>query len=135
MATAERTTWRTRLGAALAGAGIVWALTVVVWLFAPGSAEPSKPQGVEALASIDGTLVVVEEERLVLRTFEALDGRREVEFVVRSADRRNFDLAHLRSHSSIALPARIYYEREAGRYFAVYKEDAPANSRRDAQDE
>ena len=40
----------------------------------------------------------------------------------------NFDIAHLQSHSSVALPTRLYLERSGGRYFAVYKEDAPANS-------
>ena len=43
-------------------------------------------------------------------------------------DDRYFDLAHIQSHSSIALPTRIYFERDGDRYYARFKEDAPANS-------
>ena len=43
----------------------------------------------------------------------------------------NFDIAHLRSHSSIGLPTRIFYLEENGKRYAVYKVDAPANSRRE----
>ena len=33
----------------------------------------------------------------------------------------------MRSHSSVALPTRIYFERTGGRAFARYKDDAPVN--------
>lgn len=108
-------------------------VSILAWLFGPGAAAPKAPVDVASLPSADGTLVVVDLPRLVLKTFRPVDGKREVEFTVREADRANFDVAHLRSHSSIGLPTRVYFEREGGRYFAVFKEDAPANSSREAQ--
>ena len=108
-------------------------LSVLIWLFGPSPTEPKAPVNVAALPSTDGTLVVVELPRLVLRTFRPLDGRRDVEFSVREADEANFDVAHLRSHSSIGLPTRIYYVQEKDTLYAVYKEDAPANSRRESR--
>ncbi len=59
---------------------------------------------------------------------EPVDGQREVEFRVRDADLKYFDVIHLRAHSSIGLPTRVYYERDADGLWAVYKEDAPANN-------
>lgn len=108
-------------------------LSTLVWLFGPSPNDPKAPVNIAALPSVDGTLVVVDLPRLVLKTFRPLDGKREVEFTVRETERTNFDVAHLRSHSSIGLPTRVYYEREGNRYYAVYKEDAPANSSREAQ--
>lgn len=106
-------------------------LSVLGWLFGPAASEPPAPVNVDALPSVDGTVVVVDLPRLVLKAFRPLDGRREIEFTVPEAQRSNFDVAHLRSHSSIGLPTRIYYVREGDRYLAVYKEDAPANSSRE----
>ena len=98
-------------------------------LFGGGSGEPGRPAGAAGLAHVDGTLAVVEQDRLVMRTFQPLDGRSEVTFTILPGDQGNFDIAHLQSHSSVAIPARIFYRREGGTYYAVYKEDAPANSR------
>jgi hypothetical protein len=53
----------------------------------------------------------------------------EVEFVIADDDRANFDIAHMQSHSSVALPTRIYYEAEGDVRYARFKEDAPVNSR------
>lgn len=108
-------------------------VSILAWLFGPSAAAPKAPVDVASLPSTDGTLVVVDLPRLVLKTFRPVDGKREVEFTVREADKANFDVAHLRSHSSIGLPTRVYFERDGDRYFAVYKEDAPANSSREAQ--
>lgn len=107
-------------------------ISLVVWLFGPTPAEPKAPVNISSLPAVDGTLVVVDLPRLVLKTFRPIEGKTEIEFTVREEDRENFDVAHLRSHSSIGLPTRIYYVRENGRFFAVYKEDAPANSRRES---
>lgn len=108
-------------------------LSILGWLFGPAASEPKAPVDVDALPSVDGTLVVVDLPRLVLKPFRPINGKREIEFTVREAEKANFDIAHLRSHSSIGLPTRLYYEREGNRYFAVYKDDAPANSSREAQ--
>jgi hypothetical protein len=124
---------RARKTIALATAIGLLALGAVGWLFGPGGDKLVAPAGVTSLPSIDGTLAEVGGDRLVLKAFRPLGGRNEVTFTIRSRDRRHFDLAHLRSHSSIALPTRLYYERQGERLFAVYKEDAPANSRREAQ--
>lgn len=97
----------------------------LIMLFGGGSNEPVKPAAAEGLAFMDGTLTVVERDRLVMTPFE---GDREVTFVIRPADAGNFDIAHLQSHSSVAIPTRIYYRDEGGTFYGVYKEDAPVNS-------
>ncbi|MCW2960131.1 MAG: hypothetical protein JWM90_518 [Thermoleophilia bacterium] len=114
------------------GAGtLVVFLSVVVWLFGSTPPEIERPANVASLPSVDGTLLVVESDRLVLDAFTPVDGQQEVEFTIRERDASHFDLAHLRSHSSIALPTRLFYERDGDELFAVYKEDAPANSARE----
>ena len=97
----------------------------LIMLFGGGSDEPAKPAAAEGLAYMDGTLAVVERDRLVMRP---ATGGREVTFVIRAEDASNFDIAHLQSHSSVAIPTRIFYRDEGGTLYAVYKEDAPVNS-------
>lgn len=123
-------TRRGRVGLFASSAALALFLGVVVWLFGSAPPEVERPANVASLPSIDGTLLVVESDRLVLDAFEPLDGKDEITFVIRAKDRSHFDLAHLRSHSSIALPTRLFYERSGGKFYAVYKEDAPANSAR-----
>lgn len=116
---------RTRLIAA-GLLGIVAVIGVVV-LFSGGSesvAEPPPAVTQGSVEFVDGTLTVVEDTRLVLEPFEGAEMR----FAIAEADRPNFDIAHMQSHSSVALPTRIYYERNGEQLNAVYKEDAPANS-------
>jgi hypothetical protein len=110
------------LVAALACSGLLY-------LFLGPAAAPDPPSDLASLPFVDGTLTVVETDRLVLRPFEPPGGGDgEIEFAIRAADSRYFDVAHMQSHSSVALPTRIYFERSAGRYVARFKEDAPANS-------
>ena len=97
----------------------------LILLFGGGSSEPSKPASAEDLPYVDGTLVVAEETRLVLRPS---DGGAEITFTIRPEDVGNFDIAHLQSHSSIGIPTRIYYQQDGATRYAVYKEDAPVNS-------
>jgi hypothetical protein len=126
--TAETT--RGRVSISIGTALLVAFLGVVVWLFGATPLEIERPANVASLPSVDGTLLVVEPDRLVLDAFTPVDGETEIEFAIREKDAAHFDLAHLRSHSSIALPTRLFYEREGDTYYAVYKEDAPANSSR-----
>lgn len=116
-----------RLMLLLAAIAVCLAAVGLILLFGGGSSEPSKPASAQDLPYVDGTLVVAEETRLVLRP---ADGGAEITFTIRPADVDNFDIAHLQSHSSIGIPTRIYYEEEGGARYAVYKEDAPANSQR-----
>ena len=116
-----------RLKLLLAALAVCLAAVGLIVLFGGGSSEPSKPASAEDLPYIDGTLVVAEETRLVLRPS---DGGAEVNFTIRSEDVGNFDIAHLQSHSSVGIPTRIYYEEDGGTKYAVYKEDAPVNSQR-----
>ena len=102
-------------------------LAGLFWLFRPGGEDAKAPVDVFKLPTVDGTLVVVEPPRLVLRPFKPVDGQSEIEFTIRDQDKGNFDIAHLRSHSSIGLPTRIFYFEEDGKRYAVYKVDAPAN--------
>lgn len=113
----------------VAGAALsLLALVALIWLFGPGDDSGSKSVDTDELATVDGTLTLVEDRRLILEPFTPLDGEDEIEFTIRDEDVQNFDLAHLQSHSAVALPTRIYYEKQAATYYAVYKEDAPANS-------
>ena len=125
--------WRVWLGRSLY---VLPAFLVVfaLYLFTGPGGSPDPPPDLGSLRHVDGTLVEVEQRRLVMRPFEPLDGRREVAFAIRPRDDRYFDLAHIQSHSSVALPTRIYYERQGGRYYARFKKDAPANSRRASED-
>lgn len=106
---------------------VVLLLGALVWLFAAEGSEPPAPTNLADLPRVDGTLNVVEEDRLVMTPFEPLDGATEVEFTVPEQYRANFDLAHLRSHSSVGIPTRIYFIERDGQRLAVYKADAPAN--------
>ncbi len=100
------------------------------WLFAPSGALPQQPPDLSRLPRVDGTLTVVEPSHLELRPFRSARGQRPLSFVIRSRDSRNFDLAHMRSHSALGVPTRIYFERQRGRLVALYKQDAPANGSR-----
>jgi hypothetical protein len=101
---------------------------VLFLLFRGESSPPAAPVNVEDLPRVDGTLTTVEDDRLVMKPFEPLDGKTELEFERREAYKKNFDLAHLRSHSAVGIPTRIYYRRDGDVYVAVYKTDAPANT-------
>ncbi len=116
-----------RLKLLLAALAVCLAAVGLILLFGGGSSEPSKPASAQDLPYVDGTLVVVEQTRLVLRP---ADGGPEIDFTIRPEDVENFDIAHLQSHSSVGIPTRIYYEDDGGTRYAVYKEDAPVNSQR-----
>ena len=57
----------------------------LLYLFVGPAGQPDPPADLEKLAFVDGTLTVVEEDRLVLRAF---DRREEIAFAVRERDRR-----------------------------------------------
>ena len=104
-------------------------LGVGAWLFAPSElGELQPPPDLASYDYVDGVVSEVEIPRVTLEAYEPIDGERSLVFEVREADARYFDVIHLRAHSSIGLPTRLYYERDGGRLRAVYKEDAPANS-------
>lgn len=100
----------------------------LVLLFGGSSESTAELPPDETLSEMqfsDGTMSVVENDRLVMEPFE---GPAELEFVIDDADQANFDIAHMQSHSSVALPTRIYYEKQGDVLYARYKEDAPVNS-------
>lgn len=113
----------------LLGIPLIVLLLGLGWLFSAEATAPPAPANLADLPRADGTLTVAESDRLIMTLFEPLDGRTEVEFVVPDKYAGNFDLAHLRSHSSVGIPTRIYYldQKQDGAYIAVYKGDAPAN--------
>jgi hypothetical protein len=109
------------------------AITVLLglgaWLFAPsGLGEIAPPPDLASYSAVDGVVSEVNLPVVVLNAYAPVDGRTRLRFEVRAADQRYFDVVHLRAHSSIGLPTRIYYEDDGERLWAVYKEDAPANS-------
>lgn len=97
-------------------------------LFGGSSGEPDRPASAEGLPFVDGTLKVVEQNALEMTAFQPVDGETELTFVIAPEDQPNFDIAHLQSHSSVAIPTRIFYREENGTRYAVYKQDAPVNS-------
>lgn len=117
---------RWRRNAALLG--VAAACSALLFLFLGPTRAPEPPPGLSSMAFADGTLTVVEDDRLVLEPFAA-GARGALRFIIRPEDERYFDIAHVQSHSSVALPTRIYYERSGTRLYARFKEDAPVNSR------
>lgn len=98
-----------------------------VWLFWSTAEEPEPPSNIADILQVEGTLEVVEPDRLVLKPFEEQDGSDRLEFSIPDKYRENFELAHLRSHSAVGIPIRIHYlDREEG-LIAVYKTDPPTN--------
>ena len=85
-----------------------------------------KPPDITALPYAEGMLTQVEDDRLVLRTFKPVDGRRELVFRIREVDSRFVDAAHLRDHARDGLATRLWFERSAGAYYAREDADAPA---------
>lgn len=102
-------------------------LSSSVWLFWSTAEEPEPPSNVADIMQVEGTLEVVEPDRLVLKPFEEQDGSDRLEFSIPDKYRENFEMAHLRSHSAVGIPIRIHYlDREDG-LVAVYKTDPPTN--------
>ena len=110
---------------------VAWYLAAVLvvalwWLYGPSYAAPQPPADLASLPRIDGTLSAVEERRLVIRPLGAPAPDQRVLWI-RYGDSHNLDRAHLRAHSALGIPTRIFYERAGGRDFAVWKQDAPVN--------
>jgi hypothetical protein len=119
------------------GRGMAFVVTVLVtimvgagaWLFAPSStgiAQP--PPNLEQYDYLDGVLVEVDLPQLIMNSYEPVDGQSRITFRVPDASLQYFDVVHLRAHSSIGLPTRIYYDDLDGELIAVFKTDAPLNS-------
>jgi hypothetical protein len=119
------------------GRGMTFVVTVLVtimvgagaWLFAPSStgiAQP--PPNLEQYDYLDGVLVEVDLPQLIMNSYELVDGESRITFRVPDASLQYFDVVHLRAHSSIGLPTRIYYDDLDGELIAVFKTDAPLNS-------
>lgn len=104
-------------------------LGVGIWLFAPSDlTEVQPPPDIESYAYVDGVLSEVELPTLSMNAYEAINGSTELTFVVPDENLQYFDVVHLRAHSSIGLPTRVFYKEQDGELIAVYKIDAPANS-------
>jgi hypothetical protein len=112
------------IGAVIAALALAGAL---IWLFSGEGDQPKPPVNLSDLAFVDGTLNVVEDDLLVMTAFQPVDGRGEITFSIPEKYQPNFDMAHLRSHSSVGIPTRVYYIEQNGQFLAVYKADAPAN--------
>jgi len=104
-------------------------LGIGLWLFSPSDlSEVQPPPDIESYAYVDGVLSEVELPTLEMKAFEAVNGSTELTFVVPDENLQYFDVVHLRAHSSIGLPTRVFYREDDGVLIAVYKIDAPANS-------
>lgn len=120
------------LGAAVA---LLLALVIPVALLGGGSGGGGTPDGAAGSSgaassgdvsgqSVEGRLTVVERDRLVLDTAEAVDGRNQVELSVRPQDAEAVDVIHLKDHATQGLPSRIFYEQEGEARYAVGQQDA-----------
>ena len=110
----ERTLW-------LVGAGIALLSLIVAIVLAGGSGD-----GDGSVRSFDGVLVEVEDDRLLFYLDKPLDGRNQIELVVRPEDRPALDISHLEQHVVDRYPTRIYYERDGSQYVArEYKDLEP----------
>jgi hypothetical protein len=120
--------------ASLALAALCAVAFACLWLFGlPFDSQTltlEPPRGYEQMKFADGAVKEVEDRKIVLRPFRRVDGRRELEFAIAKDDAPRFDMAHLRAHSAIGVPTRIYFERRGALYFARWKTDAPVNSAR-----
>jgi hypothetical protein len=119
------------------GRGVTLFVTVLVtimvgagaWLFAPSSTGVAQPPpNLEQYDYVDGVLVEVDLPQLVMDSYDPVDGESRITFRVPDASLQYFDVVHLRAHSSIGLPTRIYYDNLDGELIAVFKTDAPLNS-------
>ncbi len=101
----------------------------IIWLFAPSdTGEAKPPPGLESFRYVDGVMSKVDLPLLVMKAYDEVDGKKNLEFKVPESSLRFFDVVHMRAHSSIGLPTRIYFKVVNGEFIAVYKTDAPANS-------
>jgi len=119
------------------GRGATLVVTVLVaimvgagaWLFAPSSAGVAQPPpNLEQYDYVDGVLVEVDLPQLIMNSYDPLHGESRITFRVPDASLQYFDVVHLRAHSSIGLPTRVYYDDLDGELIAVFKTDAPLNS-------
>jgi hypothetical protein len=74
----------------------------------------------------DGVLVDATGDRLRIDLVQPIDGRDQLDLVVRPADRAELDIPHLQEHVRARLPTRVHYEREGGEYVARRADDLPA---------
>ena len=104
-------------------------LGIGIWLFAPSdTGEVKPPPGLSSFQYVDGVMTKVDLPLLTMKSFSKVEGRSNLEFSVPESSLRFFDVVHMRAHSSIGLPTRIYFKEVKGKLIAVYKTDAPANS-------
>lgn len=104
-------------------------LGIGVWLFSPSDlSEVQPPPNLESYQYVDGVLSEVNLPILVMNAYDEVDGESVLTFRVPETSLQYFDVVHLRAHSSIGLPTRLYYEEIDNELVAVYKIDAPANS-------
>lgn len=118
---------------AVAAASLTFFLTSILgigaWLFAPSDlSEVQPPPNLESYQYVDGVLSEVNLPILVMNAYDEVNGESVLTFTVPDSSLQYFDVVHLRAHSSIGLPTRIYFEEVEDNLVAVYKIDAPANS-------
>jgi hypothetical protein len=102
-------------------AGVLLASLVAgIVVFADGGGDSA---GVEVA---DGTVVDADQDSLLFRPSQPIDGESEIELLVRDEDRgEKLDPEHLLYHASTGGAMRIYYEREGEDYFAREAYDLP----------
>ena len=118
-ATGERSR-RTKL-IALAATVVLLAGAVIVAVAAGGGEDDS-------LQYADGVVVHSEEDRLVLRPQEPLDGQEQVEMTILPEDAASVDIEHLQYHQVQGDLFRIWYELRDGTYHARLAEDIPGTA-------
>jgi hypothetical protein len=101
---------------------VVLLVAVGAILLATGGGSDSKEPAAAGGTQVDGIVVDVSVERLVLRPS---DGRADMEFAIRPIDRPSFDVFHLRQHAADGLLTRVTFLRDGQTLYALSAEDAP----------
>ena len=111
---------RTKL-IALAATVVLLAGAVIVAVAAGGGEDDS-------LQYADGVVVHSEEDRLVLRPPDPLDGQEQVEMTILPEDADKVAIDHLQYHQVQGDLFRIWYELRDGTYYARLAEDIPGTA-------
>jgi hypothetical protein len=82
----------------------------------------SDDRGGSGLATTDGVLAAVSDDRL---TLTPADGGSLQTFELRPIDARRLDLLHLQQHMAQRLPSRVHYLEEGAKRYAVRVDDLP----------
>lgn len=118
-ATGARRTGRERAVLVAIAALLLISLVVAIAVLAGG-------EGSEGVQTADGMIVDADEQTVIFRPYEPIDGRSQLELAVPLEGRpQELDVAHLQEHAEMGEPVRMHYERSGDGYIARAAYDLP----------